>query len=66
MKKNTNGTKYVMGGSISYADVTIVSTLLFIRLLWGEDSKEWGQVRTWHEGRWAEMTDNFKKYEQVV
>lgn len=66
MKKNRNGTKYVMGDSISYADVTIASLLVFLRLLWGEQSEEWGQVRTWQEGRWAEMSDEFKRYEQIL
>ncbi|KAI1790148.1 hypothetical protein LXA43DRAFT_1074928 [Ganoderma leucocontextum] len=56
---------FFMGDRISYADITVASFLLWIKIVLGEDSKEWQDVLRWNEGHWARFMEAFRKYEGV-
>ncbi|KAL1950704.1 hypothetical protein VTO73DRAFT_5828 [Trametes versicolor] len=56
---------FILGDKIGYADVTIASFAVWIRIVLGEDSKEWTDLKTWDGGRWATYMDTFKQYEDV-
>lgn len=56
---------FFMGDRLSYADITVAGFLVWIKILLGEDSKEWKDVLKWNDGRWARFMEAFKKYEGV-
>ncbi|PPQ88435.1 hypothetical protein CVT25_011539 [Psilocybe cyanescens] len=37
-----------------------------LRIIWGEDSEKWKDIKTWHGGRWKTLIESLKKYETVV
>ena len=56
---------FFMGDSISYADITVAGFLVWIKIVVGEDSKDWQDVLKWNDGRWARFMEAFKRYEGV-
>ncbi|KAF4604181.1 hypothetical protein EYR40_001364 [Pleurotus pulmonarius] len=60
-KKSTG--PFLMGESITFADITVVSWLVFPKVIFGEDSQEWQDIASWHDGRWAGLVDAFAKYQ---
>ncbi|KAI0632208.1 hypothetical protein C8Q77DRAFT_1059646 [Trametes polyzona] len=56
---------FFLGDRIGYADITIASFLIWIRVIYGENSKEWADIKTWDDGRWAKFLEGFAKYETV-
>jgi glutathione S-transferase len=60
------GKKFVLGDTISFADVTIVSRVLFIKRLLGAQSPEWKAIEGWNGGMWAAHVAKFAEYEKVV
>ncbi|OJT03278.1 hypothetical protein TRAPUB_6146 [Trametes pubescens] len=56
---------FLLGDLIGFADVTLASFLVFMRVVLGEDSKEWADLKTWDGGRWARYAEAFKRYESV-
>ncbi|KAF9484208.1 hypothetical protein BDN70DRAFT_872912 [Pholiota conissans] len=61
----TNG-PYLMGDALSWGDVVVAAHLAFMRAIWGEDSQEWRDISSWHDGRWKRVVDDFEKYATVV
>ncbi|KAL0961166.1 hypothetical protein HGRIS_006138 [Hohenbuehelia grisea] len=55
--------EFVMGNTISWADITIVSFLIWFKRVFGETSQEWKDISSWNEGRWAKRLDAFQKYQ---
>ena len=62
-----DGTKklFFTGDKIAYADITVASFLLWIKVVCGEDSKEWKDVMQWDGGHWAKFMGEFDKYGAV-
>lgn len=54
---------FVMGESITFADITVVSWLVFLKIIFGEDSQEWKDIASWHNGRWAGLVNTFARYQ---
>ena len=50
---------------ICFADITIASFVVWLRITFGEASEEWQDVVTWDGGRWAKFAEAFGKYEYV-
>lgn len=65
LSKNEKGT-YVMGETMSYADVTIAAYLLWVKAIFGVGSEEWKDILEWQGGRWASFLAQFEKYEQII
>ncbi|KAI0031378.1 hypothetical protein K488DRAFT_86867 [Vararia minispora EC-137] len=56
---------FVAGERITYADVLMAGWLVWIKRLWGPNSKEWKEVEGWHGGRWGRFMAEFSKYEHA-
>ncbi|KAF9441756.1 hypothetical protein P691DRAFT_812082 [Macrolepiota fuliginosa MF-IS2] len=48
---------FLMGGIVSYADFIIASDVRFLAAVWGEESKNWEEFRSWHDGKWVKLRD---------
>jgi glutathione S-transferase len=54
---------HIMGDTISFADVWTVSHLKWIQLVVPDF---WEEIQLWHDGRWANLLQDFEKYGTVV
>ncbi|KDR83248.1 hypothetical protein GALMADRAFT_89092 [Galerina marginata CBS 339.88] len=63
-----NGGKgpFLMGETLSWADVVVVSWTIWVRIIFGEDSQQWKDLSSWHGGRWNTLVENLEKYETVL
>ncbi|KAF9484206.1 hypothetical protein BDN70DRAFT_798310 [Pholiota conissans] len=61
----TNG-PYLLGDTISWADIVIAAYLTWFKVVFGKDSQEWKDISSWHGGRWGRLVDNLRKYATVV
>jgi len=57
---------FVMNDTISFADCVIAAYTYWIKLTFGEDSKEWKDVKSWNGGRWEKALEVMKDYSAVV
>ncbi|KDQ55552.1 hypothetical protein JAAARDRAFT_158904 [Jaapia argillacea MUCL 33604] len=58
------GGEYVMGDK-TFADLVLVGWLILVKIVQGEDSREWKDVKSWDGGRWGRLIEAYKKYEIV-
>ena len=56
--------KYVMGDSLCYADITIGGYLRWARLVLSRE--KWEDILSWHGGRWANLMSDLDKYDIVL
>ncbi len=56
---------YFYGDKISYADLVVVSYLLYIKTVLGPENPEWKEMEGWNEGRWRKLFELTKKYQVV-
>ncbi|EMD40020.1 CsMn06 [Gelatoporia subvermispora B] len=54
-----------LGDKVSYADITIVGWVIWVKRVLGPDSAEWKDFETWDDGKWAKQLALFEKYEVV-
>lgn len=59
-------TTFISGNQIGYADLVIAARLIWARVVFGSDSKEWATIATWNDGKWGKYLKHFEKYETVV
>ncbi|KAF7346123.1 GST N-terminal domain-containing protein [Mycena sanguinolenta] len=57
------GKPYIMGDVVSFADFMLAGELQWCMRGFGEESDLWKDMLKWHEGRWARLVENLKKYE---
>ncbi|KAK0482764.1 hypothetical protein IW261DRAFT_1550505 [Armillaria novae-zelandiae] len=63
----TKGQIFVMGlETPTFADFVMCAWISFLRIALGEDSPEWKELSSWHDGRWGKLVQSFAKYEAVV
>jgi glutathione S-transferase len=48
---------WLMGDEISFADFIVAAYLTCFCLLFGEESRQWLDIRSWNNGRWGRMYD---------
>jgi glutathione S-transferase len=53
---------YIMGDTATFADFVVAGTLYAMAVVFGEDSKEWKDVMTWNNGRWATFRESVEQY----
>ncbi|EKM52028.1 uncharacterized protein PHACADRAFT_31807 [Phanerochaete carnosa HHB-10118-sp] len=53
------------GGTICFADLRIVSGLMWAKTTLGEESEEWRRICGWHGGKWKRIVENFEQYAHV-
>jgi len=63
-----NGGKgpFFLGETPSWADTVMAGYIIWLRILWGEDSQQWKDVMSWDGGRWNALIEGLKSYETVV
>ncbi|KAI0344481.1 hypothetical protein BDW22DRAFT_1471852 [Trametopsis cervina] len=54
-----------MGEKVCFADLVLVSDLMWAKICLGEDSEEWKRICGWHGGRWKAIVDRFAQYTAV-
>ncbi|PPQ77824.1 hypothetical protein CVT25_015317 [Psilocybe cyanescens] len=59
-------TPFLMGDTLSWADLVVAGYTIWLRIIWGEDNAKWQEMMTWHGGRWKTLIESLKKYETVV
>lgn len=57
---------FVLGAQPGFADFQVAAFLVWLRTIWGEDSVEWKDIKTWNEGRWLAYVDALKKYQTIL
>ncbi|KAK0481195.1 glutathione S-transferase [Armillaria luteobubalina] len=57
---------FVMGETPTFADFTVSAWIFYLRICLGEDSHEWKELSTWHNGRWGKLVKSFEKYDAVL
>jgi glutathione S-transferase len=66
LSKNEGNSPFLLGGDVPcYGDIVLAGYILWLRLIWGDDSEEWKQVSAWHNGRWGKLLKGLEKYEVV-
>jgi len=61
------GDKFASGSQkLIFADLMIAGFLVWAKILLGEESAEWQDTLTWHNGRWKALFDELKPFEQVL
>lgn len=60
-----DGGRWVMGQTLSWADVLIANWVLSLRRLWGEDDGRWRELMELSGGRWKKYFESVLKYEWV-
>lgn len=53
----------LMGDKITYSDVFLVSLLIWVRVIAGEQSDDWKRVSALHDGIWGKYVAQFSQYE---
>ncbi|PPQ85501.1 hypothetical protein CVT25_006581 [Psilocybe cyanescens] len=53
---------FFMGNEASWGDIVVASYLIWLRIVWGQDSQQWKDIAGWHVGRWARLLQDLEKY----
>jgi len=61
--KNGGKGPFLLGETPSWGDIVVASYLIWLRVVWGEDSQQWKDISSWNDGRWAAIIKALKKYE---
>lgn len=57
---------FALGDLISWSDIVVASFTISIRVCFGEESQQWKDVSSWHDGRWADLIKAFEKYATIA
>lgn len=61
-----NDGPYVLGDTVSYADIELASRTIWAKIVLGEDSEGWARIKQWNGGRWAQHLKALEKYENLA
>jgi len=53
---------FILGETISWTDLNVASWTIWLKVVWGEDSKEWKDIASWNGGRWNNLLIALEKY----
>jgi len=57
--------EWYLGDSVSFVDLVVASYLIWIKKVFGEESREWKDIKSWSNGRWERFDQRFAKYQVV-
>jgi len=57
---------FILGETVSWADISVVSFKLWMKWTFGEDSEEWKRISAWSGGRWENLVKALEKYTTIV
>ncbi|EIN12879.1 hypothetical protein PUNSTDRAFT_97823 [Punctularia strigosozonata HHB-11173 SS5] len=58
--KNGEGSRWVMGDTVTFADFALASWIIWVRQVDGHG--DWQKVKAWDGGRWVRYVDGLSKY----
>ncbi|KAK7045888.1 hypothetical protein VNI00_007319 [Paramarasmius palmivorus] len=58
--------RYFMKEKVSFADLQVAGSLVWMREMLGEESDEWKSVTAWHDGRWGRLVKDLEVYERLT
>ena len=53
---------FIMGDVISWGDIIAGSYLIWMKLVYGEESQQWKEISSWNGGRWGNLLQSLDKY----
>lgn len=59
-QKGKDDGPYLLGNNICFADLQYAAHALWMKKIWGEQSAEWSDVKTWNEGRLVALLDSHR------
>ena len=66
LEQNGEGKDLLFTGSqVTQIDIQLAAILVFGKVVFGEESKQWKRIASWHDGKWARFLQQFAKYESV-
>jgi glutathione S-transferase len=57
------GFSWYLGDTISFADFALAAGLIWVREVYGEDSKIWAKITSWNDGKWGELLEKLSEYQ---
>lgn len=63
IRANGEGSAYIMGDAMSYADLWVASYVIWFKLVLPE---KWDEAKTWHGGRWEKLLEDTEKYQAIL
>lgn len=61
-----NDSRFVVGGTVTFADCVNAAYLKYVKVLFGGDSKEWEDMMSWDQGRWRRLHTMMERYDQPL
>lgn len=56
---------FMVGDMVSFADFTVASMVVAVKIICGEDSKDWGRFKAMNNGRWTKLLGDLEDYASV-
>ncbi|KAF9565366.1 hypothetical protein CPC08DRAFT_683862 [Agrocybe pediades] len=53
---------FMMGDVVSWADFVVGAQMMWMTIMWGEESEEWKRVASLNNGRWDGLLKSLEKY----
>jgi len=53
---------FMLGDTVSWADLNVAGWNMFMKVVLGEDSKEWKEIESWNDGRWRNILINLQSF----
>lgn len=63
--RNGEDKLYFLSDTFSFADAFDVSYMLWVKIVFGEDSEEWKAMASWSDGRWGRLVESMKALQTV-
>ncbi len=57
---------FLLGHTVSWGDFVVASAIIWLRVIWGENSQEWKDITLWHGGRIGDLMLALQKYEKIM
>ena len=64
--KNGGTGPFLMGETVTWADLVVAGSTLWLKIIWGENHPYWKEIEVWHGGRWKKLIDALEIYSVVV
>ncbi|KAH6905144.1 hypothetical protein BKA70DRAFT_507627 [Coprinopsis sp. MPI-PUGE-AT-0042] len=58
------GFGWFIGDTISFGDFVLASGLIWVRTLYGVDSKVWSEICGWNDGKWGTLLERLAEYQK--
>lgn len=62
----SSGGPFLMGQTVSWPDLNIAAWLIWLKIVWGDESVEWKDIASWENGRWKILLDQLKEYQTIL